>query len=421
MLSPSTTGSNAALNVTENVHESRYILYVGHYARKLHPKMLEKDYLGVNLVSSFKAFLWLQKLAGTRKLGEETGIAVSSFPDAIICDLHLPDGDAFSLFQQIRQLSELDGIPFIITAENTSEAAVSKALSLGIDDFYKGPVHPELLQVRLEFLRQHRLHEPHAQQDPSMEVFRLPLWKRVFDLMFATGLLLLMSPVMILIALLIKLESKGNILYVSKRAGTGYKVFNFYKFRSMREGAEHELDHLLHLNQYLQCGDSELPVHEKCVKCLVNGSSCEAVITILGREICRHEWDRVRSSADKRSLFVKIEDDPRITRIGHILRNSSLDELPQLFNVIKGDMSIVGNRPLPLYEAEQLTTDQWSRRFLAPAGITGLWQVTRRGKENLSEEERKKLDAAYAGKAGFWYDLKILFQTVPALFQRNSV
>lgn len=421
MLSPSKTGSHAALNVSQKAHESRYILYVGHYARRIHPKMLEKDYLGVNLVSSFKAFLWLEKLADTSKVGEETGIVVSSFPDAIICDLHLPDGDAFSLFHQIRQIPELNGIPFIITAENAPQEAVSKALSLGVDDFYKGNILPDLLQIRLEFLQEHRLHEQNALPDPSMEVFRLPLWKRVFDLLFATGLLLVMSPAMLLIAILIRLESKGRILYVSSRAGTGYKVFDFYKFRSMRDGAEHELDHLLHLNQYLQSGDHELPVHEKCVKCLVSGSSCEAVITILGRDICRHEWDRVRSTADKKSSFVKIEDDPRITKVGRFLRNSSLDELPQLFNVIKGDMSIVGNRPLPLYEAEQLTTDQWSRRFLAPAGITGLWQVTRRGKENLSEEERKKMDADYAGKAGFWYDMKILFQTVPALFQRNSV
>ena len=119
--------------------------------------------------------------------------------------------------------------------------------------------------------------------------------------------------------------------------------------------------------------------------------------------------------------FVKLDNDPRITFFGKFLRNPVWDELPQLYNVLKGDMSIVGNRPLPLYEAEQLTTDLWARRFLAPAGITGFWQVTRRGRANMSEQERKRLDVAYAIIASFWNDIKIMFQTVPALFQRKSV
>lgn len=84
-----------------------------------------------------------------------------------------------------------------------------------------------------------------------------------------------------------------------------------------------------------------------------------------------------------------MKNDPRVTKLGNFLRNSSIDELPQLFNVVKGDMSIVGNRPLPLYEAEQLTTNEWSMRFLGPAGITGLWQIIKRGKSDMSDRERK--------------------------------
>ncbi|MFX4489871.1 sugar transferase, partial [Acinetobacter baumannii] len=92
---------------------------------------------------------------------------------------------------------------------------------------------------------------------------------------------------------------------------------------------------------------------------------------------------------------------PRITKVGKFIRNTSIDELPQLWNVIIGDMSIVGNRPLPLYEAEKLTTDKYAMRFMAPAGITGLWQVEKRGKGEMSEEERLMLDNKYAENHSF--------------------
>ena len=98
-----------------------------------------------------------------------------------------------------------------------------------------------------------------------------------------------------------------------------------------------------------------------------------------------------------------------------------MDELPQLFNVVKGDMAIVGNRPLPLYEAEQLTTNEWSMRFLGPAGITGLWQIIKRGKSDMSDRERKKLDNFYTKKFSIWLDLKIIFMTIPVLFQKEKV
>jgi lipopolysaccharide/colanic/teichoic acid biosynthesis glycosyltransferase len=119
--------------------------------------------------------------------------------------------------------------------------------------------------------------------------------------------------------------------------------------------------------------------------------------------------------------FVKIQNDPRITRFGHILRKTSLDEIPQLFNVLKGDLSIVGNRPLPLYEAEMLTTDDYSERFLGPAGITGLWQTLKRGKGEMSASERIMLDRIYVRKNSLWFDFKIIMMTFPALLQSEKV
>jgi lipopolysaccharide/colanic/teichoic acid biosynthesis glycosyltransferase len=120
-------------------------------------------------------------------------------------------------------------------------------------------------------------------------------------------------------------------------------------------------------------------------------------------------------------VFFKVNNDPRVTPIGQFLRNTSLDELPQLFNVLRGDMSMVGNRPLPLYEASSLTTNEWAERFVAPAGITGLWQVRKRGRADMSVEERIGLDIDYAKRYNMMMDLRIILQTPKVLIQENNV
>ena len=201
--------------------------------------------------------------------------------------------------------------------------------------------------------------------------------KRIFDIVFSLILILLLLPGFILIALAVKVESKGPIFYNANRAGRGFKIFKFYKFRTMVVNADEKMQALAHLNQY------------------GNGS--------------------------KGDKFFKISNDPRITKVGRFLRNTSLDELPQLFNVLKGDMSLVGNRPLPLYEAATLTTNEFVERFMAPAGITGLWQIKKRGKAEMSIDERLELDISYARKANLIYDLWIMAKTPAALFQKSDV
>ena len=129
-----------------------------------------------------------------------------------------------------------------------------------------------------------------------------------------------------------------------------------------------------------------------------------------------------KQNALDESPFIKIEKDPRVTKVGRVLRKYSLDELPQLVNILKGDMSVVGNRPLPLYEAERLTNDESIERFMAPAGLTGLWQVEKRGDAGkLSAKERKELDLKYGKEFSFFLDMKILFKTLTAFVQKGDV
>jgi lipopolysaccharide/colanic/teichoic acid biosynthesis glycosyltransferase len=201
--------------------------------------------------------------------------------------------------------------------------------------------------------------------------------KRGFDIAVAGTALVAAAPVMLVIAALIKLESKGPVIYASPRAGKNYRIFKFYKFRTMVNNADQQLQALQHLNQYKQDTNS--------------------------------------------AVFYKVSNDPRVTKLGSFLRNSSLDEIPQLFNVIMGDMSLVGNRPLPLYEAASLTTDEHVERFLAPAGITGLWQISKRGKKDMSTEERILLDINYAHRHSFAYDMWLFLNTPFALIQKDNV
>jgi lipopolysaccharide/colanic/teichoic acid biosynthesis glycosyltransferase len=247
----------------------------------------------------------------------------------------------------------------------------------------------------------------------------IPLGKRVFDVTVTGLLLLCLSPLFLLIMLLIRLESKGPVFYYSYRVGQGYKTFKFYKFRSMRVNADQMVEKMKHLNQYgteEKTGPKEIKLNRKD---FILGLP-ENLIVGDDKLFDAREFEDYQKNSNQ-SAFVKFKNDPRITRVGKFIRNTSIDELPQLFNIIRGDMSLVGNRPLPLYEAEKLTTDACVGRFLAPAGLTGLWQVTERGKSDMTPESRTRLDIEYAKKRNFWLDLWILMKTPVAAFQHENV
>jgi lipopolysaccharide/colanic/teichoic acid biosynthesis glycosyltransferase len=239
----------------------------------------------------------------------------------------------------------------------------------------------------------------------------IPVYKRLMDILIAGAALLVTSPLLVLVTILLKIESKAPVFYYSKRVGMAYHIFELIKFRSMVPGADAKIDAMASLNQYQK--ESMATAQTACTECAL-GNCKMAKLYIGGKEVCENQY---RYEQNRKAVFQKFDNDPRVTTLGKFIRKTSIDELPQLINVLKGEMSIIGNRPLPLYEAEKLTTNVAVERFLAPAGISGLWQVSKRGKKDMSEEERIQLDIAYARNYSFSMDLKIIFMTIPALFQ----
>ena len=194
------------------------------------------------------------------------------------------------------------------------------------------------------------------------------LAKRAFDIVVGSLLIILLSPVLLLAALAIKLEDRGPVTYRNRRMGVEEHPFDCFKFRTMRVGADQMQAELEHRNE-----------------------------------------------ADG-ALF-KISDDPRITRVGGFLRRFSIDELPQLFNVLRGEMSLVGPRPLPERDF-LLLDDLQKKRYLVLPGMTGLWQVS--GRSDLSFDDLVRLDFYYIETWSIWLDLVILVRTIPAVFKKGA-
>lgn len=187
--------------------------------------------------------------------------------------------------------------------------------------------------------------------------------KRAVDILISLLGIILLSPLFLIVAIIIKLDSRGNAIFRQIRIGKDGRPFVFYKFRTMKHGAEKLKDHLQHLS-------------------------------------------------DIKGPAFKIKKDPRITRVGRFLRKSSIDELPQLFNVLKGDMTLVGPRP-PLPEEVKKYGRREKRRLKVKPGLTGLWQVS--GRNDISFLEWMELDLYYIEHRSIVLDLKILIRTIPAV------
>ena len=306
-------------------------------------------------------------------------------PDAVLIDVPFHRAEFVSFIVSLKAMKRCAAIPVIYNAKHLSiELAQSLSQKEMIDDVMEMDENYELIASKVSFLKKVKNHPPipHLDQEQVVkedfrQMYQSEYFKRALDILISSLLIAVSFPILVIIAIAIKLDSGGSVFYSSLRAGCRYKVFKLYKFRTMCMDADLLIDSLNHLNQY-------------------------------------------DASENSQAKFLKIINDPRITKVGKFLRKTSLDELPQLFNVLKGDMSLVGNRPLPLYEASSLTTNAYVPRFMAPAGITGLWQVTKRGYEKMSANERINLDILYAKKRSFFLDLKIMLLTPLALFQESD-
>jgi lipopolysaccharide/colanic/teichoic acid biosynthesis glycosyltransferase len=209
------------------------------------------------------------------------------------------------------------------------------------------------------------------------------LGKRCVDLAGALVMMLVLCPLTLLIAILIKIETPGPVFFVQERVGSkrrynngryGWEIRTFpvYKFRTMF----HNTDQLLHID-YIRA----------------------------------FAHNRAERSLERRAPF-KLANDPRITRVGRLLRTTSLDELPQLLNVLRGEMSLVGPRPVPTYEVAEYRPEHWHRLAALP-GLTGLWQISGRGQ--VTFEEMIRMDLEYVQHQSLWFDFKILLGTIPVV------
>ena len=314
----------------------------------------------------------------------------------------------------------------LITAGYLRDGERRNYLRAGVNSAMAGDVSVEDFRRTLRFMADYTFtHRPVVHVNEEVQVFRMPLWKRTFDIAASLGAVIALSPLLLAVAVAVKLDSPGPVIYRSKRVGSNYRVFDFLKFRSMRTDADRRLKELSALNQYAaeaeeSSGASKISLGDKEMKKLL--ADMESGMLFADDFAIPEEEHQQIVGAEQENAFVKIENDPRITRLGRFLRKYSIDELPQLFNILRGDMSVVGNRPLPLYEAERLTSDEYIERFMCPSGLTGLWQVEKRGGAGkLSPEQRKRLDIEYARRMSPWFDLKIILRTFTAFIQKENV
>lgn len=300
-------------------------------------------------------------------------------PDLIVLDVMMPMMDGYEVVQRLRDFEGTADVPVIMLTALKGIPEETKGFSSGAVDYISKPFKGEVLRMRvaaqLQFskrVKQRNVYIPDrvialplALASSNSGLFRMTyrVTKRLFDLAVGVALLPIAIPILLLIALAIRLDSPGPIVFVQERTGWNGKRFKMYKFRTMVQDAEALKEKYRHLNELT--------------------------------------WPDF-----------KITNDPRVTRVGRKLRKTSLDELPQLLNIIMGTMSIVGPRPTS-FKSE--TYELWhTERLEVTPGLTGLWQVA--GRADVDFDERVEMDIEYIERQSWLFDLQIIWATVSAVF-----
>jgi lipopolysaccharide/colanic/teichoic acid biosynthesis glycosyltransferase/CheY-like chemotaxis protein len=319
----------------------------------------------------------------------------TSEPDLVVLDIMMPEMDGWETCRRMKAISD---VPVLFLTVRSDVASVARGFDVGGDDYVCKPFRNQDLTTRIENLLNNNHTPPILDTLPitSTETISKPyvmprhrpqsfyfFLKRLLDILIGGALLILLSPLMLLIALLIKFDSPGPVIFKQERVGSkpkegdqgpssDFKTFPFYKFRTMRRDVSSD-PHRAYLQAFI------LNDHKRMDEVQGNGAQTR-----------------------------KLTEDTRVTRLGRFLRKSSIDELPQLWNVLRGDMSIVGPRPPIPYEVEMYKS--WHRkRLMAKPGLTGLWQVTARSSADFDEMVR--MDIWYIEHQSLWLDLRILMKT----------
>lgn len=336
---------------------------------------------------------------------------------AIITDDELTGENGIFLRKTLVTLGYIQ-IPFVILLDKIKNSDRLFAMKEGVSEIFSKPINKNDLIVRLPYLIDN--YTCINMVNTAAVGYKLPLTKRIFDVLFSGLTLIIFSPIFLIIAIMVKGYSKGPIFIFSLRVGSGYSVFKLYRFRYKYAETKKNINEFGAPNNYVAESLSTITqgglVRDLCNDCALAGSACLNPLFEDKRINCGKLYLQRKENKPGVSLIDRYKKPADITGWS-LIQTIILDKMPQMWNVFIGDISMVGNRPLPLHEAEKITTDKYAQRFLAPAGFTGLWHRTKNGKNKITENDKLALDNDYAIAHSFKNDVIIILKNLPALFE----